>query len=172
MSSRLRLIGLLGPLFAVSVLALWVGREAVGPPPTVRRLECRSSPNRLPEPEPLTLAEVHPLDRGQTAFPVPGARFKISVHGGTSPTWAPDGSALYYFEGTRMIAVAIETTPTFRVTGRRQLFEGDFVQYRWSRQYDILPDGSGFVMIKNPPRGNVEVITRWFDELEKLADDD
>ena len=107
-----------------------------------------------------------------TAFPVPGARFKISVHGGTSPTWAPDGSALYYFEGTRMIAVAIETTPTFRVTGRSQLFDGDFVQYRWSRQYDILPDGTGFVMIKNPPRGNVEVITRWFDELEKLAADD
>jgi len=104
-----------------------------------------------------------------TSFPTPGARLKISINGGNSPTWAPDGTTLYYLEGMRMIAVSIETSPSFRVTGRKQLFEGDYVQYRWSRQYDILPDGSGFVMIKNPPRGNVEVITRWFDELRRLA---
>jgi Tol biopolymer transport system component len=106
-----------------------------------------------------------------TSFPTPAARLKISIAGGNSPTWAPDGKTLYYLEGTRMIAVSIETTPSFRVTGRKPLFEGDYVQYRWSRQYDISPDGGGFVMIKNPPRGNVEVITRWFDEIEELTAD-
>jgi serine/threonine-protein kinase len=104
-----------------------------------------------------------------TSFPATGARLKISIKGGNSPTWAPDGKTLYYLEGMRMIAVSIETAPSFRVTGRRQLFEGDYVQYRWSRQYDTLADGSGFVMIRNPPRGNVEVVTRWFDELRRLA---
>ena len=69
-------------------------------------------------------------------------------------------------------AVAIETEPSFRVTGREELFDGEYVHYRWSRQYDIHPSGEYFVMIKNPPRGNVEVITRWFDELRDSAGSD
>jgi Tol biopolymer transport system component len=107
-----------------------------------------------------------------TAFPVPDARYKISMKGGHSPTWAPDGKTLYYFQSSRMIAVTIETEPRFRVTGREELFEGEYVHYRWSRQYDIHPSGDYFVMIKNPPRGNVEVITRWFDEIENLSIND
>ena len=59
-----------------------------------------------------------------------------------------------------------------RLTAREELFEGGYVHYRWSRQYDIHPSGEYFVMIKNPPRGNVEVITRWFDELEQLSVND
>ncbi len=106
-----------------------------------------------------------------TSFPVPGARYKISMKGGHSPTWAPDGKTLYYFQNSLMIAVTIETEPAFHVTGRDELFEGEYVHYRWSRQYDIHPSGESFIMIKNPPRGNVEVVTRWFDELERIGDD-
>jgi serine/threonine-protein kinase len=105
-----------------------------------------------------------------TSFPVPAARSKISNKGGNSPTWSPDGKTLYYLEGLKMIAVAIETEPAFRVLGRESLFEGEYVQYRWSRQYDITPDGEHFVMIKNPPRGDIEVITNWFQELNNLND--
>jgi len=100
-----------------------------------------------------------------TTFPEPGARLQLSTKGGTSPVWAPDGSALYYFEGNSLIAVSIETEPRFRVTGRETLFEGEYVQYRWSRQYDIMPDGKRFILVKNPGRGNVEVVTNWFAEL-------
>ena len=107
-----------------------------------------------------------------TAFPEPEARHKISMKGGHSPTWAPDGKTLYYFQSNQMIAISIETDPRFRVTGREELFDGEYVHYRWSRQYDIHPNGESFVMIKNPPRGNVEVITRWFDELERLSVND
>ena len=69
-----------------------------------------------------------------------------------------------------MMAVQIETEPAFRVLGRKALFEGEFVQYRWSRQYDITPDGKRFIMVKNPPRGDIEVITNWFQELRDLED--
>ena len=100
-----------------------------------------------------------------TTFPDIGARLQVSNQGGNSPTWAPDGKHLYYFEGTTLIAVTLETEPRFRVLKREPLFEGSYVQYRWSRQYDIHPDGQRFVLIKNPPRGNIEVITRWFNEL-------
>jgi serine/threonine protein kinase/Tol biopolymer transport system component len=100
-----------------------------------------------------------------TTFPEPGSRMQISTKGGTSPVWAPDGSALYYFEGRDLIAVSIETEPRFRVTGRKKLFDGEYVQYRWSRQYDIMPDGKSFILVKNPPQENVEVVTNWFAEL-------
>jgi hypothetical protein len=104
-----------------------------------------------------------------TSFPEPGGRLQVSIKGGSSPTWAPDGSALYYFEGNKLVAVSIETEPRFRVTGREVLFEGDYVQYRWSRQYDIDPSGKRFILIKNPTRGNIEVVTNWFEELRRLV---
>ena len=104
-----------------------------------------------------------------TSFPDTGARHRISTKGGTSPTWAPDGKTVYYLEGATMVAVSLEFAPRFRVTGREPLFDGAWVQYRWSRQYDIHPDGDRFLMVLNPPRGNVEVITNWFQELDALA---
>jgi len=105
-----------------------------------------------------------------TSFPHPAGRQQMSIRGGTSPTWAPDGSALYYFEGNKLIEVSVETEPRLRVTGRRPLFEGNYVQYRWSRQYDIFPDGRRFVLIQNPPRGNIEIVTNWFAELREMKD--
>ena len=105
-----------------------------------------------------------------TSFPVAGARSKISNNGGNSPTWSPDGKTLYYLEGLKMMAVAVETAPAFRVLSRETLFEGEYVQYRWSRQYDITPDGKRFIMIKNPPRGDIEVVTNWLETLRDLED--
>jgi serine/threonine-protein kinase len=104
-----------------------------------------------------------------TSFPRTGGRTRISVRGGNSPTWAPDASEIYYLEGTRMIAVRVETDPAFRVLEREKLFEGEYVQYRWSRQYDIDPDGNSFVMIRNPDRGDIEVVTNWFEEVREAA---
>jgi Tol biopolymer transport system component len=105
-----------------------------------------------------------------TSFPTAGARVKISNAGGHSPAWAPDGKTLYHVQGMKMTAAALETDAAIRVTERKVLFDDEYVQYRWSRQYDITPDGKRFIMIKNPPPGNVEVITNWFAELEKLDD--
>jgi Tol biopolymer transport system component len=100
-----------------------------------------------------------------TTFPETGSRFKVSNGGGHSPVWSPDGRTLYYVSGLSMMAASIETEPRFRVTERKTLFDGRYVQYRWSRQYDIHPDGKRFLLIENPLRGNVEVVTRWFDEI-------
>ena len=100
-----------------------------------------------------------------TTFPTPGGRSQVSVQGGNSPVWAPDGKTLYYFEGNALIAASVETTPRFRVTGRKTVLHGDFLTYRWSRMYDIDPSGKRFVLIQMPTTGNVEVVTHWFDEL-------
>ncbi len=106
-----------------------------------------------------------------TAFPTPAARTKISNNGGTSPAWSPDGQTLYYIEGQQLIEVTLETEPVIQVLSRETLFEGGFVQYRWSRQYDIHPDGKRFIMIESPPRTDVEVITNWFQVLQQAMAD-
>jgi len=100
-----------------------------------------------------------------TTFPQPGGRVQISIRGGDSPVWAPDGKTLYYFDGTALDAVSLETSPRLKVTGRRKIAEGSFLTYRWSRQYDIDPSGRRFVMIQTPTRSSVEVIRNWFAEL-------
>jgi Tol biopolymer transport system component len=100
-----------------------------------------------------------------TTFPTPGGRSQVSVQGGNSPVWAPDGKTLYYFEGNALIAASVETAPRFRVTSRKTVIRGDFLTYRWSRMDDIDPTGKRFVFIQMPTTGNVEVITHWFDEL-------
>jgi Tol biopolymer transport system component len=100
-----------------------------------------------------------------TAFPAAGGRSQVSVKGGSSPVWAPDGRTLYYFEGAAVVAASVETEPRFRVTGRRKVVEGSFLTYRWSRMYDIDPSGQRFVLVQTPQRGNVEVIKNWFTEL-------
>lgn len=58
--------------------------------------------------------------------------------------------------------------PTLHVISREVQFRGHYLQYRWHRQYDVHPDGEHFIMIENPLRGDVEVITGWFGEIERI----
>ena len=105
-----------------------------------------------------------------TSFPQPSGIVQVSLSGGGSPSWAPDGGELFYVEGDRMVAVKIATRPSFRALDREVLFSGEYYQYRWQRQYDIHPDGERFVMIESPPGGaDVEVVLDWFTELTELA---
>ena len=105
-----------------------------------------------------------------TSFPQPSGIVQVSLSGGGSPSWAPDGGELFYVEGDRMVAVKVATRPSFRVLDREVLFSGEYYQYRWQRQYDIHPDGEQFVMIESPPGGaDVEIVLDWFTELTELA---
>jgi serine/threonine-protein kinase len=105
-----------------------------------------------------------------TAYPNPEGVVQISVAGGANPAWSTDGHEIYYFQGREFVAVEVVTAPGLRVVGRRTLFEGDFRQYRWQRQYDVHPDGEHFVMISDPPGGHLELILNWFTELERTFD--
>jgi hypothetical protein len=102
-----------------------------------------------------------------TAFPKPTGRIQVSSGGGTSPAWGNDSREIFYMRSDTMVSARIETQPEVRVLSRKDLFSGSYVQYRWYRQYDVMPDGDHFLMILNPPRGNIEVITNWFPQLER-----
>jgi Tol biopolymer transport system component len=111
-------------------------------------------------------------------FPKTGAaRYQISREGWSDvPVWSPDGKELFYFrlDSSRLMAVAVQTQPTFSFGQPRELPIAGIVQDTGGRRYDVTSDGKRFLVILPPdqtagkPRRTqqVNVILNWFDELK------
>jgi hypothetical protein len=79
------------------------------------------------------------------AFPVPGPRTQISSDGGSEPIWARSGRELFYRNGDKMMAVAVEAESTFRAGLPRIFFEGQYARVVWGQaNYDVSRTASGF----------------------------
>jgi serine/threonine-protein kinase len=111
-------------------------------------------------------------------FSVTGPRGtkQVSVGGGAEPLWAPDSRELFYRDGDKMMAVAIETEPELSVGTPRLLFEGRFLPVLSGDEpgssYDISPDGERFLMIQREQDlvpTEIIVILNWFEELKRLV---
>ena len=120
-------------------------------------------------------------ERGRTQvyirpYPGPDVKFLVSEEreGGGEPRWSPDGTELFYRSGNQMMAVSVQTDPTFRAGRPEVLFQGPYpstpnpagLQY-----YDISPDGERFLMTKTAVQeaGQINVVLNWFEELNRLA---
>jgi serine/threonine-protein kinase len=101
-----------------------------------------------------------------------GARPRISTNGGWSPRWSPDGETLYYvsLDGT-MIAASLQTDPEVRVTERAELFEGVTDLQRQNVNYDVHPDGEGFLIIDQgggPSGRQIVWILDWLEIVREM----
>jgi serine/threonine-protein kinase len=86
-------------------------------------------------------------------FPdVNAGHWQVSPAGGAKPVWARNGRELFYFSGQALMAVPVQTAPTFSAGIPEKLFEGPYFYGPRGRTYDVSRDGRRFVMIKNPPR--------------------
>ncbi|MGD2122638.1 MAG: protein kinase [Gemmatimonadota bacterium] len=85
-------------------------------------------------------------------FPdVEAAQHRVSVEPAGTPLWAPDGSAVYFREQNSgwMIEATLAYEPDFRVVERRRLFSMvGFMSGTTHRQFDISPDGSRFLLLR------------------------
>jgi serine/threonine-protein kinase len=107
------------------------------------------------------------------SFPDPGPRVPVSTNGGTGPVWAPDGSELFYRQGTAVMAVPVETEPELAVGAPMQLFDGPYlVDGTGHASYDISPDGERFLMIAQGAANRLEVVLNWSEELKRLITTD
>ena len=86
--------------------------------------------------------------------PLPAAdrRFRVEVNtistdGGHSPVWSRDGRELFYIEGDRLMAVAVETADEFQAKTPQELFRGNLVPST-GISYDVSPDGKRFVAVQ------------------------
>jgi Tol biopolymer transport system component len=108
------------------------------------------------------------------SFPEPVDQLQISEGGGTDPVWAPDGSAVYYLIGGAVWRAELGDSG---VRERRMLFEGNWDTRPLGRpvsNWDVHPDGTSFVFVRNPGTGTtevgtpaipVEIVVNWFEEL-------
>ena len=64
------------------------------------------------------------------------------------PLWSPNGRELFYRNGDSVMAVAVETEPTFKPGKSEVLFQGKYVSRLGANPWDISPDGKRFLMMK------------------------
>jgi serine/threonine-protein kinase len=112
-----------------------------------------------------------------TPYPGPGPRVVVSTDGGEAPRWNPKGRELFYRNGTRFIAVDIDTVPTLRAGSPKVLFDSPDTSPALGAQrilsYDVSPDGKRFLLIKpeavSEQANSVRVIVNWDEELARKA---
>ena len=86
--------------------------------------------------------------------------------------WSRDGKELFYRVGPDMMAVPVETVPSFKRGNPNKLFEKMAFSYDYSASYDIHPDGDRFLMIKLREESftdKIHVVINWTEELKRLV---
>ena len=73
-------------------------------------------------------------------FPEMNNEIRISVGGGEEPKWLPDGSGVYYRNGSQLMKVSLDLESEPKVGKPELFFEGDYVNV-WGPSHDIFPDG-------------------------------
>jgi hypothetical protein len=97
----------------------------------------------------------------------------VSTAGGSRPTWSKDGRELFYLDlNTAMMAVPVQTKPTFSAGIPSKLFDGPWYVGQ-SRTYDVSKDGR-FLMLKEAAAGSaaappvdIHVVLNWTEELKQ-----
>jgi Tol biopolymer transport system component len=106
-------------------------------------------------------------------FPGPGQKYAVSTQGGSGPTWARDGSSLFYAQGQQLMRAAIATRPQFSAGAPEPVFAG--AEYVWERprNYDVFPDGHSFAVVRRlhgaQATPSLRVVFDWASELARLA---
>jgi hypothetical protein len=70
-----------------------------------------------------------------------------------------------------MLEATVSTNPTFSVTSRRALFQGDYFFNQAHAMFDVSRDGNSLLMLRNDPNGaeQIVVIHNWQAELRAKA---
>ena len=104
-----------------------------------------------------------------TSFPDGRTKFAVSRGGGTEPKWSRDGRELFFESGGALNVVNVPPGPTFVAGNPRVLFSlAGYRRARNRQQYDVSPDGSRFLMIRERVASTVPTavyVENWLTEL-------
>jgi serine/threonine-protein kinase len=96
----------------------------------------------------------------------------VSQDGGSEPVWSRDGRELFYRSlgpgEPQLMAARIETTPSPRVISRTPLFTvTDFEPAVPHPNYDVMPDGKSFVMVRQGRLSQFVYLQNWTGLLQQ-----
>jgi eukaryotic-like serine/threonine-protein kinase len=101
-------------------------------------------------------------------YPGRGGKTPVSVDGGVVPVWNRNGRELFYASGRKVMAVEVQTSPTFSAGTPKVLFEAGFAALG-----DVSPDGRRFLGSKPaaaPEQSDdLHVVLNWFEEIRQRA---
>jgi len=113
---------------------------------------------------------------GPDGKPRTAGKWQVSTTGGLDPRWARSGRELFYRSraaGGQVMAVDIESGPTFRAGVPKPLFEDRYVSAGW----DVSADGKRFLMIRTSAgegeetsaasTAQLHVVLEWFEEIKR-----
>ncbi|MFX1265343.1 MAG: protein kinase, partial [Promethearchaeota archaeon] len=107
-------------------------------------------------------------------------KWTVSTGGASNPLWSPDGRELFYTSSGSLMAVEVETEPTFKLGKPKILLNIGDIGPTWFG-FDISHDGQRFLMIKplettddesteefiaEMPR-KINIVLNWFEELKE-----
>ena len=100
-----------------------------------------------------------------------GPRVQVSTGGGREAVWNPRGGELFYrvqsAEGSSLVAARLSTT-TLRVISRDTLFAvANYEEADPHANYDVSPDGTRFVFIRQLMPNEIRVIRNWQTLLDR-----
>jgi Tol biopolymer transport system component len=104
-------------------------------------------------------------------YPARDRKWQVSTQGGEEPIWSHDGKELFYRNGRRMMAAAVNLSGEFTSSPPRLLFEGPYVNIG-GISYDVTPDGQRFLLLEATPQEPVthlNVVLNWFEEVKRKA---
>jgi serine/threonine-protein kinase len=98
----------------------------------------------------------------------------VSQDGGSEPVWSRDGHELFYRSlgpgEPQLIAARVETSPSPRVVSRTPLFAvTDFEPAVPHANYDVMPDGRGFVFVRQGRLSQFVYLQHWTGLLQQRA---
>lgn len=109
-------------------------------------------------------------------FPnIEAGRWKLSTGGGTRPVWARNGRELFYYRPPgKLFSVPVREGSTLSFDSPQLIVDGTYPAPNWSRQYDVSPDGTRFLMLKavtDPlaTPAQLVLVQNWFEELKHLV---
>jgi dipeptidyl aminopeptidase/acylaminoacyl peptidase len=103
-------------------------------------------------------------------FPGPGAKWLISIDGGTEPAWSKDGRELFFRRGDTLMSATVTAVNGELKSGQPQaVFEARYATIDGARNYDVAPDKPAFVVVRIDGSGDgaqFNVVLNWFAELK------
>jgi serine/threonine protein kinase len=114
-------------------------------------------------------------------FPdVDKGKWQVSPGIGIGPLWSTDGKELFYRSPDGIMAVPVDTEPTFKLGKPKVLFPDTYISLLGGgsegHAWDIHPDGERFLMMKpfdvatpeeGSPKPKIIIVRNWFEELKE-----